>query len=95
MFDVRPVPEADVEAVHRMRTERVGDVSLGTIRKWYREAPELFVGAYDGGDLVGFCLGREREEGEVEVDGIAVGRSHLRRGIGTALLSAFDTPGDE
>lgn len=90
MVEIRSVPESDVEAVHHMRNDRIDDESLETVRGWYRQNPELFVGAYDAGDLVGFCTGHERVAGAVSLNGIAVEKSSVCRGIGTTLLAAFE-----
>lgn len=90
MVEVRQVPKSDIEAVYRMRTDRVGDLPLETVREWHEEMPELFVGAYDGGELVGICIGREGPGEGVLLDAIAVSPSHVRRGIGSALLDAFE-----
>ncbi|WP_232688278.1 GNAT family N-acetyltransferase [Halobacterium zhouii] len=90
MVDVRRVPPADFDAVYRLLCERVGDRDEATVREWYDDHPELFVGAYDDGDLVGFAAGRERDDASVELAGIAVDDSHTRQGIGSRLLDAFE-----
>jgi ribosomal protein S18 acetylase RimI-like enzyme len=90
MVDVRQVPDGDVGAVHRKLCERVGHREEATVREWYAEHPELFVGAYDDGSLVGFTAGRARSDSSVELAGIAVDDAYTRRGIGSRLLDAFE-----
>lgn len=91
MVKPRTVAELDLEAFRRLHNRYVDrDESLKTVRDWYREHPELLLGAYDDGDLVGHALGRPRSEETVELSGISVAPTHRRRGIGSALLSAFE-----
>ena len=90
MVDVHPVPESDAGTVHRKLCERVGHRDEATVCGWYDDHPGLFVGAYDGGGVVGFCAGRARDGPSVELVGIAVDDSHTRRGIGSRLLDAFE-----
>lgn len=91
MVDIRPVDESELADFRRLHNTYVGrNESLETVRQWHREHPELLVGAYDDGQLVGHCLGIPRSGDEVELNGIAVDQSHRRQGIGTALLSAFE-----
>lgn len=91
MVGIRSVPESDVAAVRRLHNQyTASDESVETVRRWYRARPELFVGAYDCEELVGYCLGGERTVERVELEGIGVARSHRRRGVGTQLLGAFE-----
>lgn len=91
MVDIRTVDESDLADFRRLHNTYVGrNESLETVRHWYREHPELLVGAYDDDQLVGHCLGIPRSEGEVELNGIAVDQPYQRRGMGTKLLSAFE-----
>lgn len=91
MVAVHPVPESDIENVRRLHDSYTASgESLETVRKWHREHPELFVGAYEGGNLVGYCLGIQRTEEAIELNGIAVEEAHQRQGIGTELLATFE-----
>lgn len=90
MVEIRGVPESDLEAVHEFRTDRVDDRPLATVREWYEENPELFVAAYDGDEVVGICIGRDGPHEGVELNAIGVAESHTRRGIGSAMVDAFE-----
>ena len=90
MVKVYQIPKSDVEAVHQMRTDRIGEISLETVQEWYDENAELFVAAYDGGDIVGICIGRDGPHEGVELNAIGVAESHMRRGIGSAMLDALE-----
>ncbi|PSQ19088.1 hypothetical protein BRD00_02245 [Halobacteriales archaeon QS_8_69_26] len=89
--EYRPVDEADLDEFRRLHNRYVDrDESPGTVRGWYEDHPELLVGAYRDGDLVGHCLGQPGDDGVVELAGIAVENDHQRRGIGTGLLAEFE-----
>lgn len=91
MVDIRTVDEMELKAFRDLHNAYVDrNETIGTLRDWYREQAELFVGAFANGELIGHCLGRPQSEERVELAGIAVAPAHRRRGIGTALLSAFE-----
>lgn len=90
MVDLRQVPAQDFDAVYRMLCERTGERDRDAVESWYDDYPELFWGAYDQGELVGFALGRPRTESSVELVGIAVDDEHTRMGVGSRLLDAFE-----
>lgn len=91
VFDVRPVSESDLEAFRRLHNRYVDrDASPATVRDWYRAHPDLLVGAYRDGGLVGHCLGRPWDEATVEVAGVSVVPDRRREGVGTALLAALE-----
>lgn len=91
MVELRTVAESDLEAFRRFHNRYVDrDEPLETVREWYHERPALLLGAYEGDELVGHCLGRPRGDDTVELSGIGVAPSRRRRGIGSALLSAFE-----
>jgi predicted N-acetyltransferase YhbS len=88
--DVRTVPEADLAAFHRLHDEYVDrDASLATVRAWHDEHPDLLVGAYRDGELVGHAIGRPWEGDVVQLAAIAVVPELRAEGVGTALLEAF------
>jgi len=91
MVEIRTVRESELDAFRRLHEVYVDrDESVETLRDRHRARPELFVAAYDDGELVGGCLGDPRSDETVELAGIAVERSHQCRGIGAALLSTFE-----
>lgn len=98
MVAVDHVPRDDFHAVYRMLCSRVGDRDRDAVQTWFEDTPELFWGAYDGDSLVGFAAGRtsalagrpERSD-SVELVGIAVDDDYTRRGIGSRLLTAFES----
>lgn len=91
MTRIRSVPESDLDDFRYLHDRYVDrEESIETVRDWYRERSELFVGAYRNGDLVGHCLGLPRSAASVELCGIGVAPPHRRRGIGTELLTAFE-----
>lgn len=91
MVDIRSVHELDLGDFLNLHNTYVNRAeSIEAFRDRYREHPDLFLGAYDDDELVGHCLGRPRSDRTVELEGIAVERSHQRRGIGTELLESFE-----
>lgn len=91
MVDIRTVREselADFRRLHNRYTE--SDDSLATVREWYGANPDLLVGAYRDGELVGICLGLPMDGETVVLRGIAVEGPYRRQGIGTRLLAAFE-----
>lgn len=90
MVDVRQALSGEFDAVYRMLRERVGERDRGAVEAWYDEHPELFLGAYADGAMVGFTTGRARSERTVELVGIAVDDEYTRRGIGSRLLDEFE-----
>ncbi|PSP79502.1 hypothetical protein BRC81_04620 [Halobacteriales archaeon QS_1_68_20] len=90
MVEIRPVDKSELLAIRRLHEESVGDLSSAVALEWYRENPDLFVGAFDGPELVGYCLGRGRSEDLAELHGIGVQDPYTRQGIGTDLLARFE-----
>lgn len=90
MVDIRRVPASDFDTVLQKHHNRIDDRDRDAVESWYRAHPELFLGAYDGDEMVGFALGRNREGTSVELVGIAVDDSHTRQGVGSRLLDAFE-----
>jgi len=62
--------------------------SLGILLENHAKYRELFMGAYDGGEMVGFVFGWP--QGALVVQGLAVVEAFRRKGIGTALLKSFE-----
>lgn len=91
MVEIQTVPNSGLEEFRRLHNDyTASDESIKTVRSWYQKHPELLVGGYDEGTLVGYCLGRPRSQGDLELSAIAVEESHQRQGIGTELLSTLE-----
>lgn len=91
MVDIRSVHKSDLDDFLDLHNTYVNrDESIEALRDRYQKHPDLFLGAYDNGELVGHCLGRPRSDRAVELEGIAVERSFQQRGIGTELLARFE-----
>lgn len=91
MVTIRTIDERDLPAFRALHNTYVDrEEPLDTVRDWFRTDPELCIGAFEDGTLVGHCLGRPRSDRTVELAGIAVKQSRQGRGIGSALLAAFE-----
>lgn len=91
MVAIRPIEEPELPAFRALHNDYVDrEESLETVRDWFRAAPELCLGAFEDGTLLGHCLGRPRSERTVELAGIAVKQPRQEQGIGAALLAAFE-----
>lgn len=92
MVSVSSLPAADLPQVRRLHNRFTdSSVSRETVESWYEDAPQLFVGAYEDDELVGYCLGLRRSEERVELHGIGVQPAYRREGIGTRLVEAFES----
>ena len=95
MVEIRSVDERDLEEFRRLRNRlTASDNSAEAVREWYDEDPELLLGAYADGELVGFALGVPGHDG-IHLKGIGVRESHRREGIGSALLDRSEAAARE
>ena len=83
--EVREVAERDFGRAQELDEEYVG-IGAANFGKWRSEQPGWLRGAYVNGELVGMCLGREKEPGSVVLQTIGVMFDHWRKGIGSRLL---------
>lgn len=91
MVEIRPVENSDLPPFRRLHNRYVDrDESLDTVREWHDEHPNLLVGAYVDGELVGHALGRPHDDEAVELAGLSVAESYRRQGVGSELLDAFE-----
>jgi len=91
MVEIRSVDERELEEFRRLHNRLTASgESAETVREWHDEHPELLVGAYADGELVGFALGIP-DDGSVLLEGIGVRESHRRAGLGSSLLDRIET----
>lgn len=90
MVEIAPVHADEVPAVAELRSQRLEDTAVESVREWRREHPGLVVGAYADGELVGFATGDDGYGDCAHLNGIGVRKSHTCRGIGSALLDRFE-----
>lgn len=91
MVSVESIERSEIEEVRRLHNQFTGQaVSVETMRSWFEDAPELFVGAYDDGEIVGVCVGRRHDADHAELAGLGVVPSFRREGVGTRLVAAFE-----
>lgn len=91
MVSIRPLEAPEIDAARRLHNRFTAqDVSLETIRSWYEDAPALFVGAFDGDEAFGICLGRRRTDVHAELAGLGLSPERRRDGIGTRLVERFE-----
>lgn len=90
-MEIRTVRASELDAFRRLHNACVDrDEPLETIRAWYRDRPELLIGAYLDGELVGHCLGCPHSEVQLRLAGIGVKVPYQRQGIGSSLLTSFE-----
>ena len=91
-FTLRIIQEGELNRVRKLFTDiyREGDsAQWGRMAEKQQLYPSLFVGCFDNRKLVGAVVGWP-EPKILAVHGIAVLEDYRRKGIGTALLRAFD-----
>lgn len=88
---VRPMTEADLDAIREIQQSSVGAAAWNpsdylSHRAWVAEIE---------GSVAGFAVLRELVPGEVELLNLAVAPEARRKGVGKALLASFCGRGDD
>ncbi|MFB6186530.1 MAG: GNAT family N-acetyltransferase, partial [Halobacteriaceae archaeon] len=91
MTTIRSIRSPEIEIAHRLHNRFTDqDTSLATIKSWYEQVPELFIGVYDNNTPIGICIGRKRDSAHAELAGLGVIPEYRQQGIGTRLLERFE-----
>jgi len=87
---ITPIHEDELATVSQLLVEIFDRevFSVDTLHENFTNYRDLFMGAYQGGELIGFVFGWP--QGALVVQGLAVVESLRRKGIGTALLKSFE-----
>lgn len=88
---IKTLKENELENIRQLLLQIFGEnrFTMRTILEKYQKYPSLFIGCFDREGLVGAVFGWPDTKILV-VKAIAVVESHRRKGIGTALLRAFE-----
>ena len=90
-MNTRHLLPADLETAFAINEEYLS-ASRDAFFQWYAENPDLFVGIFDGEDLIGICYGMNwrRQLEYVVLEGIATLVSYWRSGAGSQLIQFFE-----
>jgi ribosomal-protein-alanine N-acetyltransferase len=90
MLEFKTISDKDLDEVIKLHREYVDEnIKSEEIKKIYEKYPDLFVGCYLDGKLVGICI-PDILRGELYLKSIAVKHEYWRKGIGSKLLSLFE-----
>ena len=87
----RHLQEDDLEPASKIAEQYLG-TSRDAFFRWYRDDPDLLLGVYDDGMLIGVCIGKNSSRAAdcVNLVGIATVESRWRSGAGSLLIKFFE-----
>jgi GNAT superfamily N-acetyltransferase len=91
-LEARPLVGKDFPAAMKLLKDTLGDKMTRTprfLKQKHREFPDLFIGLFLGGDIIGFICGFPRDD-YILLSEIAVDRRFRHRGFATLLARAFE-----
>lgn len=86
-FEVKPLPRKNLLEIRDFPTYPT--ISLEFLKKKYEHAPDLFLGCYDEGTLIGFAFGYP-QKAMVILHALAVKSDYQKQRLGSRLLSTFE-----
>lgn len=88
-YKIKKLPRKDLVKAHVLKKKYVGRTPFSLFEKQYEKYPDLFIGCYDRGKLIGMVSGTIRKK-VVILTAIAVEERYWRRGIGSNMLKFFE-----
>lgn len=95
-MQIRPVDEKDYAKVHAFQCEYLNREPFHDFVHRVEANPDLYLGAFDGDELIGICYGHpsHKMESAINLQGIAVSldesKGYARKGNGSKLIAAFE-----
>ena len=88
-MEVKILPKKDLKDFWEIQKEYLDKWNFDYLEEEYSRHPELYIGCYDGGKLIGIAYGFVRGN-IVTLQGIAVVHENWRMGIGSKILKFFE-----
>ena len=88
-MELKLLPEKDIEAFWKMQGRLVKKYSFDHVKKDYAKNKELYIGCYEGPELIGMAYGFI-EKDQVVLSGMGVKPDLWKKGIGLKILSFFE-----
>jgi N-acetylglutamate synthase-like GNAT family acetyltransferase len=88
-MEIKILPQKDIKEFWKLQTEYLDKWTLDHLKTEYSKFPDLYVGCYEEGKLIGIAHGFIKGD-IIILQGIAVKYDTWRKGIGTKILNFFE-----
>lgn len=89
-MEIKVLPQKDLEAFWKLQTEYLDNWSFNHLKEEFSKYRDLYVGCYEENILIGIAYGFIKGEAVI-LQGVAVRHDIWRRGIGSKILTFFES----